>query len=330
MSGGLGGYRARWRAENEQSREWKGAYRSYDIVKEVVIAIVAVTGICVLLAVLFSSPDDPPSTIASWSAQMPVDFVTTAVTELDGTSATATYGPPYNHNGEGQIEWFIHLQQWLGVSHPINTAQDFVISPLRAVPGQPGLRAALSEYAAAAPTQQSAWTTAYEKALGKAKTSGEAVVLPAGNYGPVSMMMASLLSLAQSGGLDGALLTSQQFYQTDYTKPLLFLADGSALADRAQAEHLLGEQWGMMNETGSWPGQVWLWLYTLWYQVKPFSTSANADILVMTVMGLLSLLFILIPFLPIVRDIPRWIPLHRRIWREHYAAVKRSSSAPPG
>ena len=28
----------------------------------------------------------------------------------------------------------------------------------------------------------------------------------------------------------------------------------------------------MMNETGSYPGQVWLWLYTFWYQVKPFSS----------------------------------------------------------
>ena len=28
----------------------------------------------------------------------------------------------------------------------------------------------------------------------------------------------------------------------------------------------------MMNETGSYPGQVWLWLYTFWYQVKPFET----------------------------------------------------------
>ena len=35
-------------------------------------------------------------------------------------------------------------------------------------------------------------------------------------------------------------------------------------------------------------------------------------------MGVLSLLFVLIPFLPIVRDIPRWIPIHRLIWREHY------------
>ncbi len=68
-------------------------------------------------------------------------------------------------------------------------------------------------------------------------------------------MMGSLLTFAQSGGLDGALLTSKQFYQTDYTKPLLFMADGGVLANRAQQQHLLGTQWGMMNETGSYPGQ---------------------------------------------------------------------------
>jgi hypothetical protein len=73
-----------------------------------------------------------------------------------------------------------------------------------------------------------------------------------------------------------------------------------------------------MNETGSYPGQVWLWLYTFWYQIKPFSTSANADILVMAVMGVLSLAFILIPFLPIINRIQRWIPIYKLIWREHY------------
>jgi hypothetical protein len=79
----------------------------------------------------------------------------------------------------------------------------------------------------------------------------------------------------------------------------------------------------MMNETGSYPGQVWLWLYTFWYQIKPFSTSANADVLVMAVMGVLSLALILIPFIPGVRDIPRWIPIHRLIWRDHYRALAR-------
>ena len=31
----------------------------------------------------------------------------------------------------------------------------------------------------------------------------------------------------------------------------------------------------MMNETGNYPGQAWLWLYTFWYQIKPFSTSTQ-------------------------------------------------------
>jgi hypothetical protein len=323
----LAAYRARWRAENDAAREWSGAYHRYDLVKEVVIAIGVVLAIVVVLTVLFSSPDEKPSTIAQWSQQMPLDFVTTAASELDGTSETATYGPPYNDaSGSVQSEWFIHLQQWLGVSHPIDAPLDFVIDPLRQVPDQPALTSALSTYQHVPASTQGAWTTAYANALMNTKhpptVVGERVVVPAGDYGPVALMISSLLSLAQSGGLDGALLTSNQFFQTDYTKPLLFLADGGVLAARAQADNLLGSQWGMMNETGSYPGQVWLWLYTFWYQVSPFDSSPNGDLLVITVMGVLSLAFILIPFLPIVRDIPRWVPVYRLIWRDHYRTTR--------
>jgi hypothetical protein len=315
--------RGRHRREDEAARHWLGGYRSYDLIKEFSIALGVVLAITLVLTILFSSPDEKPSTIKQWSRTDPVDFVTTAVSELDGTSGTATYGPPYNHNGPGQYEWFIHLQKWLGVSHPINTARDYVLGPLSAVTGQPRLKSALSTYEAAPSKQQTAWTSAYSNALGKAKVaSGDSVTLPPGGYGPVPTMMNSLLTLAQAGGLDGALLTSKQFYQTDYTKPLLFMADGSVLANRAQAEHLLGNQWGMMNETGSYPGQSWLWLYTFWYQIKPFSTSANADILVMTIMAVLSLAFILVPLIPGIRDIPRWIPVYRLIWRDHYRALE--------
>ena len=144
-------------------------------------------------------------------------------------------------------------------------------------------------------------------------------------------MMSALLALAQSGGLDGDLLTSKQFFQTDYTKPLLFMADGGLLESRAEEQRLLGKQWGIMNETGSYPGQAWLWLYTLWYQVEPFKASANADLLVLMVMAVLSLVLICIPFIPGVRDLPRWIPIYRLIWREHYRSSPlqaRSGSSP--
>jgi hypothetical protein len=325
--GGRAGRRRERRREDESYREWKGAYRPYDILREATIALGVVLALVLGLTVLFSSPDVPPSTIKQWALTDPVDFVTTASTELDGTSGTGSYGPPYNHNGDGQRIDFIHLQKWLGVSHPINTASDFVIAPLRSITGQPALQTALSSYQAAAVKTQTAWSTAYEAALGKASaTPGGLISVPAGHYGPLPTMMGSLLTFAQSGGLDGALLTSRQFYQTDYTKPLLFMADGGVLANRAQAEHLLGTQWGMMNETGSYPGQSWLWLYTFWYQIKPFSTSANADVLVMGVMGVLSLAFILIPFLPGVRDLPRRIPIYKLIWKEHYGSAPGTSA----
>ncbi|HTP18240.1 MAG TPA: hypothetical protein VMJ65_01475 [Solirubrobacteraceae bacterium] len=312
-------------AEHDRYREWEGGYRSYDIVKEACIAFGVMLALAVVLTILFSSPDEKPSTVQSWARTDPVDFVTTATTELDGSSDTGGYGPPYNHASDGQHILFVRPQKWLGVSHPVNTAQDFVLAPLRSITGPPALQTAVSAYESASSDQQAKWTTAYENGLAKATASAgsTAISVPAGNYGPLPTMMAGLLGFAQSGGLDGALLSSKQFYQTDYTKPLLFMADGGVLSNRAQAEHLLGGQWGMMNETGSYPGQVWLWLYTFWYQIKPFSTSANADILVMAIMGVLSLALILVPFIPGIRDIPRWIPIYKLIWRDHYRSLAR-------
>jgi hypothetical protein len=318
-----------YRRDDEAARVWKGGYRPYDLVKEASIAFGVVLALAVVLTLLFSSPDERSSTIKSWSRTDPVDFVTTAVSELDGTSGLAGYGPPYNHNSDGQHIAFLYPQKWLGVNIAIKTGQDLVLAPLRTITGRPDLQDAVSRYEAASAKQQTAWTTAYTDALAKAKANADGTItVPPGDYGPVPVLMDELLAFAQSGGLDGALLTNKQFYQTDYTKALLFMADGGVLDNRAQAEHLAGDQWGMMNETGSYPGQVWLWLYTLWYQIKPFSTSNNADILVMALMGVLSLAFVLVPFIPGVRSLPRHIPIYKLIWREHYRAGAQTAPVP--
>jgi hypothetical protein len=130
--------------------------------------------------------------------------------------------------------------------------------------------------------------------------------------------MDRLLGIARAGGLDGLLLASGHFYQTDFTRPLLFMNDGTYLSGLAQDQHLTGNQWGMMNETGQYPGQTWLWLYTLWYQLPPFNSASNADLLVVGMMGILTLLLLLVPFIPGLRDIPRWVPIYRLIWRRYY------------
>jgi hypothetical protein len=313
-------YRERTRALDDAARQYHGPYRHYDIVKEAVIALAAVTLLAVVLSVLFSSPDERPTTIQSWSRTAPADFISTALSELDGSSVTAGYGPPYNNASSGQHIAFIYLAKWFGVAHPINAAADYVIDPLRSVSDQPRIQQALATYQSAPARTQAAWTGSYGTALQKVPgTSAGIAKLSGPRLGPVPTMMDGLLRLAQDGGLDGALLSNKQFYSTDYTKILMLLADSGLLASRAQAEHLLGTQWGMMNETGSYPGQGWLWLYTLWYQVRPFSTSANADILVMAMMGILSLAFVLVPFIPGIRDLPHMIPIYRLIWRDHYS-----------
>jgi hypothetical protein len=310
--------------------EWSGPTIRYDLLKEVVIAVVVVALLAVGLAVLFSSPDDSPTTIRQWSTADPGDFLTTAVAELDGTSDVATYGPPYNSTaGAAQKIGPVSLQQIPGVRVPINTAQDFVLTPLaQQAQTTPRLQTALARFGAAPSSEQGTWETNYSKVLGKgAKTGQGAFAVPRANDGPVPTMFASLLAMADSGALDASLTSSTSFYGTDYTKPLLFLADGSFLADRAQTQHLSGDQWGMMNETGSYPGQAWLWLYTMWYQVSPFSTSVNADALVWGVMALLTLLLLLVPFIPGVRDIPRLVPVYRLIWRDHYRRLQSNKAS---
>ena len=309
-----------------ESADWNGPYIRYDLVKEFVIALVVVTALVVVLAILFSSPDDRPVTIQQWARTDPSDFVATAVTELDGSSEVATYGPPYNHTpGAGQKIGPLNLQSAAGVHFPINTSQDFVLDPLRSIPGNAALTEALRAYQAAPPAQRTAWTDAYTKGLDAAKFPGGIPQLSPGDYGPVEPMMASLAGLAATGGLDGALLNSNQFYQTNYTKPLLFLSGGGYFESRAEDQHLLGTQWGMMNETGSYPGQVWLWLYTFWYQIAPFNTSDNADAQIWALMLLLSLAFICIPVIPGLRGLPRHLGVHRLIWRDHYRRVEGDS-----
>ena len=70
-----------------------------------------------------------------------------------------------------------------------------------------------------------------------------------------------------------------------------------------------------MNETGSYPGQPWLWLFQMWYHVHGWSNSANVDLIAIYMTGLATLLLLFIPFIPGLRDIPRWIPVHRLVWR---------------
>ncbi len=300
----------------------------YDLVKELVIALGVVALIALVATAFLSSPDVAPITIATWAQQDPVDFVTTATTELAGSSTSAGYGNPYNTAGPGQSWGPIAPQKWFGTRIPVDSANSFVIQPLqRAAFSNTDLGAALSTWQTASADQQGKWLDAYTKALADATVTEGKVTVAVGDYGSLPTMMSNLLGIAQAGGLDGLLVINGRFYQTDYTQPLLFMGDGGYLAGLADQAHLTGSQWGMMNETGSYPGQTWLWLYTMWYQVPPFTSdsgflglnASNADLGIIILMTVLTIALAMVPFIPGLRDIPRWLPIHRLIWRRYYA-----------
>lgn len=303
----------------------------YDLVKELFLALVGVGVVGLIAAAVLSSPDVAPVTIATWAQSDPVDFVTTASGELAGSTTSAGYGAPYNGNGDGQSWGPIAPQKWFGVRIPVDSANSFVIQPLqRASFSNTDLGTALSTWQGAGADQQGKWLDAYTKALATATVTDGKVAVATGDYGPLPVMMSNLLGIAQAGGLDGLLVINGRFYQTDYTQPLLLMGDGGYLAGLADQAHLTGSLWGMMNETGSYPGQTWLWLYTMWYQVFPFTShtgflglnASNADLGIIILMTVLTAALALVPLIPILRDIPRWVPIHRLIWRGYYAPRK--------
>ena len=104
-------------------------------------------------------------------------------------AAPAGYGPPYNHNSDGQHIAFIYLQKWLGVSHPIDTAKDFVIAPLRTITGQPGAagRGRRPTRRRPASSRRPGPTRYTRRRSRKAKRRPRAARSPcrAGDYGPV-------------------------------------------------------------------------------------------------------------------------------------------------
>jgi hypothetical protein len=314
------GRQARKAAAAADARPWRGPTRRYDILKEATAATLIVGALTLILAGLLSSPDIPAVTVQNWANHDQLGFVNTAAIELDGTSLTATYGQPYNNAPGAQQLGPISWQKLAGITQHINPARTFVIDPLTSLAKTtPALASALSAYTSASPAQQVKWASAYDKATAGTATktpfNGGNLTLPAA--GPVPVMMSYELAMAKSGALDTDLLAQRQFYGTDFTKPLLFLEDGAYYGDLATGQHLQASQWGVMNETGNYPGQPWLWLYQLWYQIPPGSTrwSGAADVWAVVATGICTMALLFVPFIPGLRDVPRFIPVHRLIWK---------------
>jgi hypothetical protein len=302
--------------------------KPYDLIREGVIALGIIAVLVIALALIFHSPDAPTVNGQSVARAHPLDYLKTAADFLSGESALQTYGPPYTKDTDNLMKVFGFAPATiLGVRRPLDARQDFIITPLEKVAVlNKDVAAALGVWKAAPAASQDAWIKAYSDGLDKAEESNGQVKVPAGDYGPVPVMMYGMLALGQAGLLEGALTGSDQLpYTLDASKAMLFFQEGPD-ADLADGYDMQGSQWGITHEVGNLPGPWWLWPYAIWYQFPFLADNSNADAIVGSIMVLLFLLLLFAPFIPVLKHLPRWIPVYRIIWRDWYA--KQETRAP--
>ncbi len=299
----------------------------FDLVKEAVLSGLVVAGLVVGAALAFRAPYVRPLTIAHVARSEPVLFLRTAARDLGDRSAIAQYGPPFNHGSQGvQSIGPFRPQTVLGVTQPINPSTVDVLHPLSlAVHLDPSLSAPLAEWHKATTAQKQTWVTHYLDGLTHARVVKGHVTLPKLAAGPVPTLLTSLRHMAQGGLLSGALDRTTPVYRYNVEPSLLFL-QGAALTRMAAHYDLLGNEWGIMHDEGSYPGPWWLTPYTFLYQIPPYSTSSAGDLMAAYTMALLFLLLCLLPFIPGLKQLPRKIRLYRVIWRDWYRTVEGSQT----
>ncbi|WP_054971304.1 hypothetical protein [Alicyclobacillus ferrooxydans] len=304
--------------------------KPYDLVREMLVALGIIGVLVIILAVVFSTPDVPPLTAKQVSQQAPSLLVQTALDDLSKQDPISTYGPPYtNTPGAAQSLGFFSPQSWAGVQLPMNPAQEEVIAPLEKIlPIDPVLKQSIEAWNNASAKQQTAWTGAASKQLQKAVVTSTSIQWP-GNpsqYGPLPQLMDAYLSLANSGLLESAIDgAGGPMPSTDRTTSLLLL-QGQPDALYADKLDMTGDEWGIIKETGNYPGAVWLWYYTLLYQIPPFNNSSAADLLVVLTVFLVTFVLILVPFIPGLRSIPRMLGVYRLIWRSYYQETRKGGN----
>lgn len=288
-----------------------------DFLKHLFSTLGIVVVVVLLASLFFNVPEKQPLTIKTYATQNPVLFEQMALRALNGTGEIANYGPPYNH-GTGSVQ--SPLQSLAGVTHPINAAQDFILKPLTMASSiNPSISKALKTFEAASPATQNKWESAYTTALAKGKYVHNAVITPPGHYGPLPSLLNDTLGLGKSGLMSGALMRNGAVtLRFDNQNYLLFL-EGAPLQNAADTQTLAGPNWGIIHPAvNGYPGAWWMTIPTWIYQWPVVANANAADALALSIGFLFWLALALTPWIPGWNRLPRYLGVHRLIWKGFY------------
>ena len=259
----------------------------------------------VVLAAAVGSPNWPRDTIAGVTKDNPGGAIMAFTQELDGTATSTGNAAEFGMGDPGQV---------------------FVLGPLRQVAPlwRADVRAALAAYDAASPQQQQAWASNYDKALGTITPSGGGAMgagIPGpdfskidtlkGDFGPIPVLVKADLQLAQNGFLEQYLQAVGPGHS--YHLVNIWLYDHPNMLNTAVDQGLTDDQWGMVKERGFSVGPWYLAIPAVFHVYFPGGVTGPGFVLWNLLFAAI-LLFVL-PLVPGVRDIPKYLKLYRFIYR---------------
>ncbi len=270
----------------------------YPIISVVLLALVAV------LAVAVGSPNYPRDTIAGATKDNPGGAILAFTQELEGTASSSGNAQEFGMGDPGQV---------------------FVLNPLHQAAPLLGsdVQAAIATYDAASPQQQQAWVKAYDDALGTITPSGEGemegVASPdfskidtlKGDFGPVPVLVKADLQLAQDGYLEQYLEAVEPGHSFHLVN--IWLYDHPNMLNTAVDQGLTDDQWGMVKERGFSVGPWYLFIPGVFHVYFPYGVTGQGFVL--WNLAFAAILLFIIPLVPGLRDLPRYLKLYRFIYR---------------
>jgi hypothetical protein len=257
-----------------------------------------------VLAFAVGSPNWPRDTIVGATKDNPGGAILAFTQELDGTATSTGNAAEFGMGDPGQV---------------------FVLNPLRQAASLlgPGVQSALSTYDSATSVQQQKWASAYDTALGTITPSGGGSMGGApgpdyskigtlkGDFGPVPTLVQADLQLAQNGYFEQYLQAVDPGHSFHLVN--IWLYDHPNLLNTAVEQGLTDDQWGMVKERGFSVGPWYLAIPAVFHVYFPGGATGQGFVLWNLLFA--AILLFIIPLVPGVRDIPRYLKLYRFIYR---------------
>lgn len=249
----------------------------------------AVVAVILVLALLSPSPFVPPISIQQMAQSQPSVMATTLISEFNQSSGTATY--------LDSIDPYTYSTSSVYVTDPYN--QYLSINP-----GANALAAFNSEN-----------SVLQQANLAKAQAyfaNNGTISARANASNPLIPLFSSLVIMGRSGLYEAYLRSSPG--STTYV--LRFMSDTGVLDAKAEELGITLGQYGMIkDESGWWPPNSW-WLTPLavldnTVLVNSQTTDRDGAI----IMGLTMLLFIAVPVIPFINEIPDRLGLYKLFWK---------------